>query len=105
MEFRFGATLGKMIFSLRVVGQEGARFGWRVALLRNLVKIIEMSWPVVVLPLGLMLFTRYRQRTGDFVARTAVIDGKYVPPPEALQGPPASGADADGDISPGQHPD
>ena len=90
MEHKFAATLGKMIFALRVVAQDGAKPGWRVVLLRNLVKIIEMSWPVVVVPLALMLFTRNKQRMGDFVARTAVIDTRFTPPPELLQPPPES---------------
>jgi len=108
MEYRFGATVGKMIFALRVVGQHGAKPSWRAALLRNLVKIIEMSWPVVVLPLTLMLFTRNRQRMGDFVARTAVIDKRFTGPPEPHQVPPVPDAGADSmdtDEAPQQHID
>lgn len=96
MEHRFQATLGKMLLSLRVVGQAGTRPCWRTALLRNMVKIIEMSWPVVVLPFALMLFTRNRQRMGDFVARTTVIDKRYAPPPELIEAPPASDGDHPG---------
>jgi uncharacterized RDD family membrane protein YckC len=74
MEWRLGATLGKMLMKLKVVGDEGRPPGLREAALRNMTKIIVlMTWPMTVL-LMLPLFNRYRQRLGDIVARTTVID-------------------------------
>ncbi len=81
MELRYGATLGKMLFKLRVVGDGGAPADLRGVLLRNLVRIIEMSWLLFPLMLLLPVFTRNRQRLGDLMARTAVIDAAFAPPP------------------------
>lgn len=75
MEMRTGATLGKRLMHLRVVGDEGAPPGPREAAMRNLLKLLEFS-SVLLLPLFLLppLVTRYRQRLGDMIARTAVVD-------------------------------
>jgi len=80
MERRFGATVGKMIFKMRVVGDEGIEPGLREVLLRNLVRTFELSWPLVAIPILLMVFTRNRQRLGDMMGRTTVIDAAFVPP-------------------------
>jgi uncharacterized RDD family membrane protein YckC len=86
-EMRFGATLGKALFRLRVVGDEGAPPRLLEVVLRNLFKVVEVFY---FFPLLLaVVLTRYRQRLGDMAARTAVIDSRIVvgvaPPPP--QGP------------------
>ncbi len=75
MERRFKATVGKMIFKLRVVADNGLTPGLREIVLRNLVRLVELSFPLG-LPILLLipLFNRNRQRLGDWMARTAVID-------------------------------
>jgi len=81
MEVRFGATLGKMLMRLRVVGDGGIKPHLRDILLRNLMRIFE-TVPMVLLPLLWLIpvMTRKRQRLGDIFARTAVIDISFVPP-------------------------
>jgi len=82
MERRFGATLGKMIFRLRVVGDDATAPGTREILLRNLVRMMELFWPLgIVLLLLLPLVTRNRQRLGDIMARTTVVGRMPVSPP------------------------
>jgi len=103
MEARFGATVGKMIFRLRVVAMPvvslssfseqavrpsgGTQAGFvavearpdiRAAMLRNVSKIIELS--LLMLPLLLLMpaLSRARQRIGDMLARTVVIDATYL---------------------------
>ena len=79
MERKFGRTVGKMIFKLSVITSLGRPAGLRQILLRNLVKVIEMSWaPLLLFP----LLNRNRLRLGDLVARTAVIDARIQPPPQ-----------------------
>jgi len=79
MERRYGATLGKMLLKLRVIGSEGTLPGTREAALRNLTKIFELSWPLMLL---VPLINRRRFRLGDLIARTAVIEyDTSVPPP------------------------
>ncbi len=81
MEYRFGATLGKRVMKLRVVGNGAAPAGLREVLLRNLVKIIElMSLPLLLL---VPLLTRNRQRLGDMFAQTAVVDATAPLPAES----------------------
>ena len=68
------------------------------AALRNLTKIFEMSWPLMLL---VPLINRRRLRLGDLIARTAVIEydpSTYPPPPPAPPGgeespPPAKPPD------------
>jgi uncharacterized RDD family membrane protein YckC len=81
MERRFGATLGKMLFGIRVVVDSGGPPGMRESCLRNLWKIIELL-ALQPLPLLLLapLLTRLRQRLGDMVARTTVVHGTPLPP-------------------------
>ncbi len=73
-EWRTGMTLGKKLFRLRVVGDEGRPPRLSQAALRNIVKIVEFLWPLRVPVLLLLpLFTRNRQRLGDMFARTTVV--------------------------------
>jgi len=87
MEHRFGATLGKLLLHLRVVGSEGRRPGFRGIALRNISKIPEMMAFVAVIPVLFPILTKYRQRLGDKIAWTTVIDVDLSLPPEAGEGP------------------
>ena len=100
MEKRFGATLGKRIMKLRVVGDEGQNLSIREAMLRNLLKVLEFSW-VPLLPLLFLvpLISRNRQRLGDMLARTVVIDSRGVPQPPPLPGQDGGSASNEDDPS------
>jgi uncharacterized RDD family membrane protein YckC len=84
MEYRFGATVGKMILRLRVVADKGRKPLMRELALRNVSKAIEILGLVMIFPLLFPLLTRYRQRLGDKIAWTAVIDADAVGPTENL---------------------
>ena len=88
MELRFGQTLGKKLFKLRIVGHAGAMPAGSQIVLRNLARaVVLFLGDMMILPLLLVivpLMNRNRQRMGDMLARTAVIDARVVPlPPEA----------------------
>ena len=104
MEIRFGTTLGKRLFALRVVGHAGAKPAPRDIVLRNIVRAVPLCWSGVwMLPLLLIVFpmiNRNRQRMGDMLARTAVIDARLVP-----AGPEAQPSDDDGADDSSQAPD
>ncbi|MCK4277017.1 MAG: RDD family protein, partial [Phycisphaerae bacterium] len=88
MELRFGATVGKLIFKLRVTASEGTRAGLRAVLLRNLVKIVELYWPPLFLLIVLLVaLNRNHQRLGDLMGQTAVIDNSATPPEPAESQP------------------
>lgn len=84
MERRFGATLGKMVMHLRIVADGGRRTLLREVALRNLSKIPELIAILAVIPILFPILTRYRQRLGDKIAWTAVIDAEMSLPPEIL---------------------
>lgn len=80
MELRFGATLGKRILRLQAIREDGRRPGLNEAVLRNVTKVIELSmlyapmaWLTMLFVL-LPLLTRNRQRLGDMIARSAVVE-------------------------------
>ncbi len=74
MEYRFGATVGKLITRLRVVGNGGETPDLRACFLRNIVKIVELTTFLVALLIVLPIVTPYRQRLGDMLARTSVVE-------------------------------
>lgn len=77
----FGTTIMKRAFGLAVVRLDGTRAGFREALVRTLLRIVEVN-PLLFggLPAGLSIaFTKRRQRLGDILAGTAVVRIKEVP--------------------------
>lgn len=79
MEVRFAATLGKMAMHLHVVANGGVRVGLREVVLRNLVKIFVLaSLPLLMF---IVLLNRNRQRLGDLLARTSVVESSPLRPP------------------------
>ncbi|MFB3891434.1 MAG: RDD family protein [Phycisphaerae bacterium] len=81
MEYFYGATVGKMLLRLCVVGEDGKRPGLRGVLLRNLTKIIELATGIPIILVLVPMLTRYRQRLGDILARTCVVDATTLPAP------------------------
>ena len=81
MEYRYGATIGKMIMKLRVVGDGGNKASLREIALRNVSKIMELMSLWMIFPILFPILTRYRQRLGDKIAWTAVIDTALSAPP------------------------
>ena len=85
MEQIWAATVGKRVMRLRVVGNGGRKPLLREVALRNVSKIPELVALTVVIPLLFPVLTRYRQRLGDKIAWTAVIDTELSLPPELVQ--------------------
>ncbi|HET6428476.1 MAG TPA: RDD family protein [Phycisphaerae bacterium] len=86
LEHLFGATVGKMLLRLRVVGDKGCKPSLREIALRNVAKIAEVTFFYIMWPFPVL--TRYRQRLGDKIAWTAVIQAPLGPLPEAPEPPP-----------------
>jgi uncharacterized RDD family membrane protein YckC len=74
MEYRFGATVGKLITRLRVVGNGGEDPDLRACFLRNIVKIVELVTFLLPLLIVLPIVTPFNQRLGDMLARTTVVE-------------------------------
>ena len=89
MELHFGATVGKMLLGLRVVGDGGKPVGLRNVLMRNLIKVaVLVVRPFLFATVLLMVLGRNRQRLGDVLARTAVVWGPGTEPPPILPADP-----------------
>lgn len=82
MEGFGGGTLGKRLLGLEVrqVRQLDARPTWNQVLLRNAVKVLEIPylWPI----LFIVLLSRGRQRIGDMLAGTVVVQCRVAGPLE-----------------------
>jgi uncharacterized RDD family membrane protein YckC len=113
LEGIFGASIGKLVFRMRVVMLDGSRPTGVAIVVRNLIRIPE-AW-LLYIPAGVSsLAGSRRQRLGDHAARTVVVrrptirSAAYVPPqmppygqapgsaprPNAPQAPPAYGPPA-----------
>lgn len=79
-ESLWSRTLGKWVYGLQIRRLNGEPCGWRAASIRTLLRIVETN-PILFggLPAGLMvLFTKRRQRLGDWLAGTVVVSSKSV---------------------------
>ncbi|HCF49745.1 MAG TPA: hypothetical protein DER60_05655 [Syntrophomonas sp.] len=67
-----GFTPGKLIAQIKVVGQDGSKIGIFAALLRNLLRIVDLQFFCLV---GAVLIwkTPLQQRCGDLAAKTIVV--------------------------------
>lgn len=84
LEVWLGQTLGKKAVGLRVVARDGAPLGWMAAIVRNLLRTVDMLPFGYALGLICCLYDPYGRRLGDLVAGTLVV---HLPPRAAL--PPA----------------
>jgi len=73
MEWAFGWTVGKRIVGLRVTELGGSRLSFRGALVRNLLRLVDCNLYGMILGIALILKTKRRQRLGDLLGRTMVI--------------------------------
>jgi len=78
IEAIFGRSIGKMIVGLKIVGLDGQPAKVGPLIVRNLLRIIELTFLPMV---GLLIVSPLRQRAGDIAAGTLVISAKQTPPP------------------------
>lgn len=80
----YGQTLGKRWLGLRVLGVDGLRISFAQAVIRNLVRIVDL------MPFGYLvgacstLIDAQRRRLGDIAAGTVVVRERRVPRPAAV---------------------
>jgi uncharacterized RDD family membrane protein YckC len=73
MEGIFGATLGKAIIGIQVRNKNGERCDIRASLIRNLVRIVD-GIGIYLVGFLIAIFSKLRQRLGDHVANTVVVE-------------------------------
>lgn len=72
-EGTWGATLGKRVVGIRVVQRDGSRISWGQAVIRNLLRLVDIL-PVFYLVGAISVWvTEHNQRIGDKVADTVVV--------------------------------
>ena len=85
-----GRSLGKLIFGLRVVRDDGGTIRWRHALTRCLVGVFELWMTAGSVAIIASLFNRQSKRLGDMMAGTFVIVARAPRMPAPLPAvPPA----------------
>ena len=89
LEALLAASVGKLVFGMRVVMRDGSRATGLAVLLRNLVRIPEAM--LLYIPAAIScVASPERQRLGDHVARTVVVRRRAVRAPGAAGAPHAS---------------
>lgn len=73
LEGLFGATIGKGIVGIRVRDENGARCGLGPSLVRNILRCID-GLAVYLVGFLIALFSKKRQRLGDHLAHTVVVE-------------------------------
>lgn len=91
----FATTPGKLAVQCRVVNEDGHRCTLRQIVLRNLLRAIELFplyqfWPTIIL----LFFTRNRQRLGDLIGRTLVVQRIHPQRTRTPLSPPAPDHDS-----------
>jgi uncharacterized RDD family membrane protein YckC len=81
-----GKTVGKAVFSIRVVRDNGQPIGFWEAFGRNLLRVVDVYLSGV--GLLVMMFNRSEKRAGDFVAGTIVINDLSLAKPGQFPLPP-----------------
>jgi len=71
-EWALGATLGKLLFGLRVVSVDGRKCSFSQSVKRNLLRIVDIQF-FYLIGYTVARFTPKRQRIGDLWARTMVV--------------------------------
>ena len=90
LEAIFSASVGKLVFGMRVVMRDGSRATGLAVVVRNLIRIPEAM--LLYVPAGISyLASPQRQRLGDHAARTIVVRRRVARMVGAYGGPPAGG--------------
>ena len=89
LESIFGASIGKLVFRMRVIMADGSRPTGMAIIVRNLIRIPE-AW-LLYIPAGIScLASGRRQRLGDHAARTVVVRRRTTAGASGYGGPPAA---------------
>jgi uncharacterized RDD family membrane protein YckC len=75
LEATIGATLGKLLLGVRVVKAGGSRMDWSAAIIRNVLRIVDGIF-IYLIGAILVWSSQRRQRLGDRVADTVVVQGQ-----------------------------
>lgn len=84
-EFRFnGQTVGKRAVGIRVLQAGGTRISWSQAVVRNLVRVVDVLPALYLTGATSALIDRQGRRLGDVAAGTVVVRQRRSPQPSAV---------------------
>ena len=93
-----GQTPGKRMAGIRTIQDSGRGLQWPAAILRNIVRVVELALPILMI---VPFFTEGRRRVGDMLAGTYVVrvikeaqpkeNSGFLRPAEPTDGPPVFG--------------
>jgi len=75
LEAAYGGTAGKLVLGLRVRKVDGSPIGWKEAIIRNLILIIE-GCTLCIVTIITIARSPLRQRWGDSLAGTIVVKAR-----------------------------
>lgn len=76
LEGIFGITLGKVIIGIQVIKKDGSPCDMHASLIRNLLRFVD-GLGVYLVGFLIAIFSRMRQRLGDHLANTIIIERKF----------------------------
>jgi len=69
----YGATAGKKMMSIRVVGEDGGDIGMGAAAIRNILRFVDSLPTMYIVGIALIAMNDDEQRVGDMAANTYVV--------------------------------
>jgi len=75
MEGLYGATVGKKLLSIRVVGENGGDISMGASAIRNILRIVDSLPFAYILGIALIAINDDEQRVGDIAGSTYVVKG------------------------------
>ena len=80
--FNSGQTIGKALFRIKTVQDDFSKVSFGSSFVKHMFDLIDFLPLFGILGLLVTTNNKYRQRIGDLVAKTVVIDANYTPPPQ-----------------------
>lgn len=78
--FNNGQTIGKALFRIKTVHDDFFKVNFGSSFVKHMFDLIDFLPMFGILGLLVTTNNKYRQRIGDLVAKTVVIDANYTPP-------------------------
>lgn len=101
IEALFGATIGKFAAGIRVVREDGTKLDIGASLIRNVLRVIDVLPFAYLLGAILVWTSPKKQRLGDRVARTVVVEASSVGAAPGPGEPPGGGMWTPSPVAPG----
>jgi len=76
LEWKFGATLGKLLAGIRVIKTNGAPLDLKASIIRNILRLVDFLPSFYLVGAILIWTSKFKQRLGDKLANTIVVGKK-----------------------------